>query len=68
LGEPPVQGYTRLRGDIGFGGIFTEGDSLWLARAYKTAADRLVECVLPDLGERAAIYPIIFKYRHSVEL
>ena len=49
-------------------GGMAEQDLLQIARAYKLAADELVKQALRHLGTPEVDYPILFLYRHCLEL
>jgi hypothetical protein len=65
--EPPQDLDEGKRHGILLGGIGTS-DTLWLAQAYKTAGDVLVDQAIEDQNAWLISYPILFNYRHSIEL
>ena len=53
--------------DVLIGGMAC-GDLLQVARAYKLAADELVRQALSKYEPHELDYPILFLYRHTVEI
>ena len=56
------------RGSAGLGGMFDSVDKFTLAGLYRFAGDLLVDSAIKNNEESELLYPIIFTYRHAIEL
>ncbi len=50
------------------GGLVWRTEPADIARAYRSAADFLIGMTLDDRSATEAVYPVLFLYRHAVEL
>lgn len=66
--EPPENVDELWRHGVIYSGFASLVDMITLARSYKLAGDRLIDIALKN-GEASELqYPIMFNYRHSIEL
>lgn len=58
----------NIQSSVIFGGMAPLGDILSLANAFKESGDMLVASFLNDLDAYKYISPILYQYRHAIEL
>lgn len=49
-------------------GVIGLTDKLWVAQSFKLSADLLVDASIEDESAFKTVYPILYNYRHSIEL
>lgn len=49
-------------------GVMGQSDRLWIAQSFKMAADVLVDASIKNEIAYKTIYPILYNYRHALEL
>ena len=66
--HPPDDIEGPLPSVVIYNGLSAYADRAYLAASYKLAGDTLVEKAMRDEMERELICPILFNYRHAIEL
>ena len=66
--EPPENVDELWKRGVIYSGLASLVDMLTLARSYKLAGDRLIDTALENEEAADLQFPIMFNYRHSVEL
>lgn len=66
--DPPEEVNEDWKHGIVFGGLSQIGDIMFLATSYKLAGDRLIDVAINNQEAFQLYCPIIYNYRHAVEL
>jgi hypothetical protein len=66
--EVPDNIEEKTSSDVLIMGLSEEADLFYLANSYKVAGDALIESAIENDNAYELIYPIIYNYRHAIEL
>lgn len=66
--QEPTDENSNIETNMVFGGMAPLGDILSLANAFKKSGDMLVEATKDEYDRYSFISPILYQYRHAIEL